>query len=153
MARMLGSRHCVVCGSENPVGMHLRFRVSDGTAETAWIPAPHFQGFEGVLHGGAVLALCDDAMWYAVFGGGACTMTAEAVVRYRAPVRIGVPLAVRGWVAERRGRLWQCAAELAEAEGGSVLATASGKFLTLPAEQAALLARVGVHEYPDAAVQ
>ncbi len=146
MARVLGSRHCLVCGRDNRVGMHLRFRVDGDGAEAAWASTSSFQGFPGVLHGGIVLSLCDDAMWYAAFGRGAFTMTAEASVRYRTPVRIGLPLVIRGWVTEHRGRLWTCAAELAAAEGDTVLATAAGKFLPVPPQ---LLDRTCVHEYPE----
>lgn len=154
MPRILGSRHCIVCGQDNPVGMRLRFSVEEGAgaAEARWAPTPSFQGFADVLHGGIVLALCDDAMWYAAFGRGAFTMTAEATVRYRAPVPIGAPLLVRARVEANRGRLWACAAELIAADGDTVLATASGKFLAVPGERAeGLLRRTRLHEFPEPA--
>lgn len=151
MPAILSSRHCIVCGRENAMGMRLRFHVDAGGAEARWTPSPTFQGFAGVLHGGIVLALCDDAMWYAAFSRGAFTMTAEATVRYRGPVAIGAPVVVRGRVSEHRGRLWICAAELASADGGPVLATATGKFLLVPTGQAErLLDGTRLHEFPEA---
>ena len=149
MPRTLGSRDCIVCGQQNPVGMRLRFAVDERGAETRWLVAESFQGFRGVLHGGLVLALCDDAMWYAAYGKGGVTLTAEATVRYRARVPIGANVIVRGWVAERRGRLWQCAAEIADAGDGTVLATAQGKFLPVPDRDfEQVVGETRVHELP-----
>ncbi len=125
--------------------MRLRFEVDEAGAEGRWRVTPRFAGLPGVLHGGAVLALCDDAMWYAAFGHGALTMTAEASVRFRAPVEVGSLVVVRGWVLRQRGRLWTCAAELrAGAADGRLLASAEGKFLPAPAHVAA----GSVHEAP-----
>lgn len=125
--------------------MRLRFEVDEAGAEGRWRVTPGFAGLPGVLHGGAVLALCDDAMWYAAFGRGALTMTAEASVRFRAPVEVGSRVVVRGWVLRQRGRLWTCAAELrAGAPDGPLLASAEGKFLPAPAQVAA----ASVHEAP-----
>jgi len=132
------------------VGMRLRFRVDEAGAQTRWVVTGRFQGFRDVLHGGLVLALCDDAMWYAAFGRGGLTMTAEATVRYRGPVQVGTAVLVRGWVTAQRGRLWTCAAELTPADGGAVLATAQGKFLPAPPETLGRrIAESRVHEFPE----
>lgn len=148
--RTLGSQQCVVCGQDNPTGMRLRFTVDGvGGAEACWTAQPPFQGFAGVVHGGAVLAVLDDAMWYAVYGMGGVTLTAEAVVRYRGRVEVGRRLVARGRVVRRRGRLWECEAELRPAEGGRALAATTGKFLAVPAaELPRLLGQAAVHELP-----
>lgn len=141
----------MVCGQDNPVGMRVRFTVDGlGAAEAAWTVGADFQGVVGLLHGGAVLALLDDAMWYAVYGvAGAVTLTAEAAVRYRRRVAVGRAVVVRGTVLSRHGRLWACRAELQAADDGSTLATATGKFLAVPGEELARLsADSGVHELP-----
>ena len=147
--RWLGSLDCVVCGQRHPHGMRLRFAVGDAAAEAAWTVDPAFQGFRGVLQGGMVLAILDDCMWYAAFGEGAVTLTAEASVRYHARVAVGQPVVARASVVAHRGRLWQCTAELRSAGGGPVLASAAGKFLTVPAADGeALLEGTAVHELP-----
>lgn len=149
MGRRLGSRHCIVCGQENPVGLRLGFRLDGVGAHARWTTRPEYQGFDGVLHGGVVLALLDDAMWYAVYGQEAVALTAEATVRYRAPVPIGVPVAVSAHVVTRRGRLFQCVGELVHAGDGSPLASAQAKFVTVPAaDLAGLAGGSGVHELP-----
>lgn len=150
MRRVLGSRDCVICGQEHPTGMRLRFTVDETGAEANWTVHARFQGFRGVLHGGLVLALMDDAMWYAIYGRGGVTLTAEATVRYKRRVEVGLPLTVRGYVREHRGRLWTCFAELVHTEGaGEVLATTEGKFISVPAaDLPALVGETRVHELP-----
>lgn len=149
MERLLGSRGCIVCGQENPVGLHLCFRVDGEGAESAWVVRPEYQGFAGVLHGGMVLALLDDAMWYAVYAREAIALTAEATVRYRARAEVGQALRVRGTVVRSRGRLFECGAELIRVGDGTVLASAEGKFVTVPADDlGALVGGTGVHEVP-----
>ena len=149
MARWLVSRNCIVCGRDNPVGMRVSFRVDGASAQAEWSTRSDYQGFDGVLHGGVVLALLDDAMWYAVYGQEAVALTAEATVRYRQRVPVGARIRVAGMVVERRGRLFQCRAELVHAEDGALLASAHAKFVAVPAaESSALMAGTGVHEWP-----
>ncbi len=153
MRRVLGSRDCVICGQEHPTGMRLRFAVDDHGSETGWTVQERFAGFHGVLHGGLVLAVMDDAMWYAIYGQGGVTLTAEATVRYRRRVEVGQPIAIRGRVREHRGRLWTCAAEVVSAGGAAeVLATAEGKFIAVSSEDYPILvSETRVHELPGEA--
>ncbi|MCY0884475.1 MAG: PaaI family thioesterase, partial [Firmicutes bacterium] len=86
---------CLICGPRTAVGLHVRFRPGPGPdevqAETT-VDA-RFSGFQGVVHGGIVAGLLDDAMWYtAFFRDRRITMTAALEVRYRAPVPVGRPL-------------------------------------------------------------
>lgn len=129
----LTSRGCLICGRDNPAGLHLGYFAGDGESEADWTVEERFCGIPGVLHGGMVLALLDDAMWYAAYGEGAFTMTAEVTVRYRAPVGAGRAVRVAGRVVERGRRLWKLAADLRAADDGEVLASAAGKFLEVPA--------------------
>jgi len=152
VARLLGSRDCIVCGQDNPDGMRLRFRVDEAGAEAAWTVAGRFQGFRDVLQGGIVLAILDDCMWYAAYGRGGVTLTAEASVRYRARVPVGAAVVGRGRVLGRRGRLWTCSAELVAAGSGAVLASAQGKFMAVsPGDLEELIAGTRVHELPAGA--
>jgi uncharacterized protein (TIGR00369 family) len=133
----LSSRSCIICGRENEVGLGLAYWAGDGSSRAEWEVAPQFCGIPGYLHGGLILALLDDAMWYAAYGDGGFTMTAEATVRYRAPVRAGQRVGIAGRVVSHTGRLWRLAAELREADG-AVLATAEGKFLEVPPAEVGL---------------
>lgn len=63
MERQPTSRSCFVCGRENALGLATR-RVSDravGEARTTLEIPERFNGFPGVVHGGIVAALLDEA--------------------------------------------------------------------------------------------
>src|SRR5262245_29497975 len=55
------SRHCLVCGLENPIGLHLHiYETEPGVVESQYTAPEHFQGYPGVLHGGMVAAIIDE---------------------------------------------------------------------------------------------
>lgn len=137
--RLPNSRGCFVCGRENPIGLKIAFSKTAEGVETQVSPGPLFQGFDGVLQGGVAAGLMDDAMWYSIFGQtGGVTMTAELNVRYKKPIPVEIMLTVRGRVMEQRRSLFTCAAEIAGPDG-TVLAEATGKFLSAPKEIASQL--------------
>jgi uncharacterized protein (TIGR00369 family) len=129
------SNGCVICGPENAVGVHVHWDADgDGAVRAeATVPA-HFQGFQGMVHGGVITALLDDAMWHAIFRAtGVSTVTADLSVRYRHPVPIGQPVRVEARFLRTRHRLAEAEATVQEArEGGLVLAEAHGRFLPEP---------------------
>lgn len=141
LERLPTSRGCFVCGQENPIGLRVHFdRTSDG-AQASVHPGLAFQGFDGVLQGGVVAGLMDDAMWYAIYGqASAITMTAELTVRYKAPVPADADLRVEARVVEQRRSLYTCAASISGPDG-KVLAEASGKFMPAPKALAERLAQ------------
>jgi acyl-coenzyme A thioesterase PaaI-like protein len=130
--RLPSSRGCFVCGTENPIGLKVRFdRTADGV-QTAVRPGLHFQGFDGVLQGGVAAGLLDDAMWYAIYAATeTLTMTVELTVRYKAPVPVETDLVVTGRLTEQRRKLYTCAAAITGPDG-QVLAEAIGKFMPAP---------------------
>lgn len=134
----LQSEHCIVCGRANAIGLRLAFACGPDGASADWQVDERYQGYDGVTHGGIVMAILDDAMWYAAYGQGALTLTAEATVRYHAPVLRGQTVTATGQARRIRGRLWECTAEL-RAAGGQRLASASGRFLEVPPDRAAAL--------------
>ncbi len=134
------SSGCLVCGRDNPIGLKLRFAATAAGVAAQVTPDPQYQGFSGVLHGGMVCALLDDALWYAIYQAtGVATMTAELTTRYKRPVPCGEPITVRGRLREnRRGRLFTAEGGLYDA-AGTLLAEGSGSFLAAPPGLAARL--------------
>lgn len=135
------SRDCVVCGADNPVGLRVRFAAHGQGVRATVNPQVHFQGFTGVLHGGLVCALLDDAMWWAIYAAhGTITMTAEITVRYKEPVPVATDLTVEAWVDRARHGLYATAGRILDS-AGRTLAEATGKFLPAPPELARQLSR------------
>lgn len=102
VARLSGT--CVVCGTQNPKGLQIRFRLSSDGAAARWTPTLGWESFEGIVHGGIITAVLDEVMSQAVIARGWEALTAELTVRFRGRVAPGDDLQVRGWVVDRRKR-------------------------------------------------
>ena len=127
---------CFVCGTRNPDGLRIRFEYPEaGLCRAVYTPPRKYQGWHGILHGGIISTLLDEAMAHAaggadrsVRGGGA--VTAEMTVRFKKPVPIGRPAFLEGRVVSVKGRVIECASTLKDAAGRE-LASASGKLIIL----------------------
>jgi acyl-coenzyme A thioesterase PaaI-like protein len=54
---------CFACGPDNSRGLRLQFEIDeDGEAIAEWIPDPDLEGFEGIVHGGIISTVLDEAM-------------------------------------------------------------------------------------------
>ncbi len=125
---------CVVCGTQNPRGLQLRFEFpEDGVAGADWTPTPDWEGFQGIIHGGIISTVLDEAMSQAVSARGWPALTCELRVRLRHHVTPGEKLRVRGWVLSRQRRRILTEASLT-APDGKELAHAWATFLALPAD-------------------
>ena len=119
---------CLGCGPDNELGLRLRFTVNGGTVEAEVLPAEHFQGFSGYLHGAAIAAIMDEVQARASWALGIATVTAELSVRYLQPVPMGQRLqATARLVDSKDRRVFHTAGEL-RLPDGSVAATATGVF-------------------------
>ncbi len=129
---------CFGCGRLNPYGLRLRF-VQIGPVEVMaeFEPGAVHEGFAGVVHGGIVTTLLDEAMAWAAFAAGAWVVTARLDVRFRRPVVVGEPVRVFGRVRDDRRRLVEVDGRVARVADGVLLAEASGAFVRVPPEQAA----------------
>ena len=129
------ARYCYACGPENPRGLQMRFRMEDGRAVADFTAPAELQGFPGLMHGGAVGTMLDEAMGWAAYGQGIWAMTARFSMRFRQPVRLTGALRVEGWVARDRGRFLEMRAALRSPDG-TLLAEAEGVFTRMAGEQA-----------------
>lgn len=105
--RQPNSSHCFVCGLDNPSGLGLVFyNVGPGKVEARCAVDPVYEGYPGVVHGGIVAAMLDEAV-----GRVAMTedpnhflVTAKLELRYRSPVPIEQELRIVGQRMHGRGR-------------------------------------------------
>lgn len=121
-------RTCFICGEKNPIGLKLRLRTEPERGESAAdviFPAD-FQGWSGIVHGGLVASVLDEALIYAAGAKGHTCVTGEITVRYVKPASTGVPYALKGRFVEDRGRIVLAESFLLDAEG-QVVARATGK--------------------------
>jgi len=130
-------KNCVVCGSCNDRGLHVRFiPLSGGGVQAFFRCDREFEGYRGKIHGGVISALLDGAMTHCIFASGAAGVTGELKVRYRHPVLVGRTAIVRGRIQRESRPLYITEAELIQ--DGQVKALATAKFMAPePTEQAA----------------
>ena len=119
--------NCFVCGENNPEGLRLTFEINGEkqTLETTFIASPAFQGYDGIVHGGILSTLLDEAMAKLSYELGYNTVTAALEIKFKQPAPILKPLKVYGEITEVKRRIVKAKARVA-AEDGTILATGSG---------------------------
>ncbi len=131
---------CIVCGPSNPHGLQLASQVDTASAaiQTRFIPASHHIGFDGLIHGGILSTVVDEAMvWAAIWASRRACVAGELSVRFRRPTAPGDVLTVIATVTRSKGRLLETASSMVNAAGDDVL-TATAKYLAgTPDETAA----------------
>ena len=138
MIKQGNARFCFVCGLENPNGLHLHFYQPASGEVTARIriPAP-FQGWTGVVHGGVIAAMLDEAAGRAFMEGEQLSrfmFTAKLEVRYRKPVPVDQWLTLVGRVKEEKGRVSVGTSQIVDADG-TILAEAEAVLVPIPPDQ------------------
>lgn len=113
---------CIACGVDHPHGLRLAFtEASEGVQVAYWTATAAWEGFVGLLHGGILATLADEAMAKAVVARGWEAVTGELRVRYQAPVVPGDRLEIRGRVLDRRNRRIHAEATVRKHDGSLCL--------------------------------
>ena len=124
-------RWCFACGSDNPHGLHLKFEQVAGEAVAQFVPQKRHQGWDGLVHGGIILTLLDEALAYAaIFASGRPAVTAQMQARIRKPCPVGQVLTATGRMTRQKLGVVLGEAKLVGADG-ELYADGSGKFLLL----------------------
>ena len=127
-------QRCFACGQRNPYGIHMVFRREDNTIVSDFSPREAYQGFPGILHGGIVAVVLDEALnrTSLLAEQPAWTMTGRLDIRYRRYVPYGPLLRVRATLGMQRRRMTQASGRLTLAADESVVfAEAQGSFMGL----------------------
>ena len=127
------TRGCLVCGHDNPHGLHLHLKVDEetGAVYCDFTPAVHHIGFEGIIHGGLLSTVLDEAMvWAATWSGKRFCVAGEMNVRFRHSTSSGQNLRVTAAVTSARSRLIEAEAFIRDS-AGKLLVEATGKYVPL----------------------
>lgn len=126
---MRAANRCFVCGSDNPIGLKLRFARQGEGVRAEFTPSDLHVGYEQVVHGGIIAALIDDALANIWFVRGQEALTAKIEVRFREEVRPGERLVISAHPTGAKAGLMTGRVEVARADG-TIVAEGSG-FLTV----------------------
>jgi uncharacterized protein (TIGR00369 family) len=129
------SRHCFLCGIDNPIGLKLQFyEDEDQRVYATFTPQEKHQGYPGVMHGGIACALLDETIGRTLVGLDIWAMTVDLHVRFLKSVPLGSPLTVVGEMVRLRSRTLEGRGEIRLADG-SVAVTAEAKYIRLSPDQ------------------
>ncbi len=128
---ILSDDQCFVCGPANSHGLHADFIVDrEEHRAHCTLPIPsRFQGWQGLVHGGILAALLDEAGIYACRATGEHFVTAELTVKYKLPVPVETELLISAEVLEQKRKIYFVQARI-EA-GGKVLAESTSRIFEI----------------------
>jgi uncharacterized protein (TIGR00369 family) len=127
---LVDDHYCFACGMENPDGLRLEWKVERLTTSAEFIPDRKYQGWKGILHGGIIATLLDEAMTrlaWVVCGG---ALTAEMTIRFVSPAQIGELLLIRGEIISQSRKIVEMKASVHMASGG-LIAHSTGKAIKI----------------------
>lgn len=126
---------CFGCGEDNPRGLQLGplARIEDGEIRIDLEVPRDFEGFEGIVHGGIVATMLDEAMGFTItrIHDVRGAVTADLNLEFKAPVKTETPIQVRAR-SSKNGRRFDCSAEILDGSG-NVLAEAKSLWV-IPAD-------------------
>lgn len=139
MEELPGSDGCFVCDREgtNPRSLGVRIFWDEDAHQSVipFVPDPSWCGFRGIVHGGVLTALCDDAMaWSARKETGTWSVTANISVRFLKGVFSGDRYEVRGELTRRDGRKFHTQSTIRN-EKGETCVEAKAVFIEVPEER------------------
>jgi uncharacterized protein (TIGR00369 family) len=121
--------HCFGCGPLNAEGLRLTF-VPGSSGSVAEFEVPErFQSWAGMVHGGVVALMLDEAVGWAAWHAGHPGVTGRLQVSYRRPLKLGERVRVVGKVENIRRTLVYASAVIENRDDGSRIADATATLM------------------------
>ena len=120
---------CFVCGQDNPVGLKLNFSWDGKTASAEFTPNKFHQGWSGVVHGGIIHCLLDEAVSYAAYLRGITCLTAKVQVRLKRVTAIGEPLIITSSIIKQTRKVIEAKATVCLKDGTLVAESIATMFV------------------------
>ena len=135
MEKLPRSKGCFVCGNsdDNPrsLGLTIFWNDEEQRTEILILPDNTWCGYEGVVHGGIIASVFDDAMAWAIRKeSGSWAVTGEMSIRYLRPVLADARYVVEGRVEKMSGRRIATTALMKDEKGKNV-AEANALFIKI----------------------
>ena len=121
--------YCVVCGKKNSYGLQIKYElIEDGKISGKWVPELKHEGINGIIHGGLLATVIDEAMSRAIIAMNIHALTVELNVRFHHYVVAGEEVNILGWVVSKNKRKI-CTEGILLRENGEKILQANGTFL------------------------
>jgi len=119
--------YCFVCGKNNRLGLNLDLRLQDNrTIRCEFVPQKEHQGFAGIVHGGIIGLIMDEAMVNLLWKLGEKAVTSEFVMRLKNPAYVGKKLLFSASIEKQAKKIFYTKA-LCKNEEGLIIAIGTAK--------------------------
>lgn len=108
---------CFGCGRNNPLGLKLKFRTEGDGVRAEFTPGEIYQGWPGIVHGGIIISLIDEAMGYAAHFQGITCLTARLEAELKRTAKVGEPLVITCRITRNSRKLIETKAQVSLADG------------------------------------
>ena len=132
----LQGHHCFACGTDNPIGLNMRFyRMENAVCSDITLGKNH-EGWENMAHGGIISTLLDEVMsWTVLYFKRTFLVTRKMEIKYIKPVPLGILLTARGKILDEPGNSRiEVQSEIVDTEG-KLLVRSRGEFVMLAENQ------------------
>jgi acyl-coenzyme A thioesterase PaaI-like protein len=123
---------CFGCGENNPRGLKMRFLDQGGESVCEFTVPPEYQSWQGMIHGGVVALMLDEAVGWAGWHSGHPGLTGKLEVRYRLPLKVGETVRVVGRVERIRRTLVYAVSHIDRLSDGVRIAEATATLMATP---------------------
>lgn len=120
--------NCFCCGRKNVHGLKLSIENHDSFSLIKCRIPKEYESYPGIVHGGIVSTLLDEALWYAFYFKGIFTFTRKLYVTFKKSIPIDYPVIVKGEVLKKlKASLWSAKATITDSND-IIYAFAIGEF-------------------------
>lgn len=120
---------CFGCGPLNAEGLQMTFLPKGGVSVSEFEVPARYQSWKGVVHGGMVALLLDEAVGWAAWHQGHPGVTGKLEVRYRLPLKVGERVRLTGRVDNVRRTLVYATAVIERISDGATVAEATATLM------------------------
>ncbi len=124
LVKLQGTPSCFVCGNENDnprsLGLNIFWDNESRYTSISFIPDESWCGYEGMVHGGLLAAIIDDAMaWSIKASDDDIYVTGKLTISFRKGVRCGKKYVAHGFLERKEGRRAYTSAVIKDEEGNT----------------------------------
>ncbi len=120
---------CFGCGRNNPFGLKLQFKWDGKMAKAEFTPNRHHQSWKGIVHGGIIACMLDEAMAYAARFQGLNCLTARMHVTFKRPAVVDELLLITSSIIRNARRLVETKASVFSQDGSLIAEATATQFV------------------------
>ena len=132
--------NCFGCGSDNPIGLKLSYRIEGENVVTDFVPQEEHQGWPGITHGGIITSLLYEVMENYPYQNGIVAMMKGMETRFRRPINTWQKITAKSWLVKESGRMLKIGGNLTD-DDDVLLAQGEADLLVLREDQ---IERLGI---------